>query len=112
MLSTYTGILMSYGFGQGFGAIELSISGMISTFFAGLPMKINGAIVRCSDPSFPGEYCTDWPSNMIFGKTLVTVTCWKDTTFRPGTTQIFCDEIDTGVAAAAAVRRAAALHRN
>jgi hypothetical protein len=80
-------------------------------FYIGLPMRMNGAIVRCQDPdrvvASLGS-CTDWPSSIVLGKSVVTATCWTEMfspdmamSYTPGMSTSppeptsFCDEIDS-----------------
>jgi hypothetical protein len=96
-LQQYTGVIIGYGSGEGIGAFALSISGQEVQFYIGRPMTINGSQIHCMNPGTPS--CTDWPTNIVLGATIVTATCWTDTTYQPGGATIFCDEIDTGIAA-------------
>jgi hypothetical protein len=69
-------------------------------FFIGLPMTINGTIVRCQSPdpiAVEAGFCTDWPSEIVEGMSVVTATCWSDTDFNPDRLTLFCDKIDSAL---------------
>jgi hypothetical protein len=46
----FTGVIRDYGLGNGTGGFTLTIGATTMDFFIGLPMKINGTIVRCQSP--------------------------------------------------------------
>jgi hypothetical protein len=75
----FTGVIVEYGLGNDTGYFVLTIGRKSMDFYIGLPMRINGAIVRCQDPdpdiASPGS-CTDWPPSIVLGKSVVTATCW------------------------------------
>jgi hypothetical protein len=82
---------------MGSGGFELLVDGKDTPFYLGHPVTMNGVVVHCQDPAVPGSpFCSDWPASMVLGKTIVTATCWVDTTYVPGQKTIVCDEIDTG----------------
>jgi len=96
-LHYFTGVLTLYGLGNNTGNFALKRGARNTTFYVGLPMKMNGVTVTCPDADFAKDpdVCTDWPSEIVLGKAVVTATCWYDTTvFREPT--LFCDEIDYG----------------
>jgi len=97
-LQTFTGVIVDYGTGNDFGTFGLRIRGTDTSFYIGLPMTMNGSNVTCHDPSLEhSKNCTDWPSAIVLGTTVVTATCWQASTFNPGTAAAeVCDEIDTG----------------
>jgi hypothetical protein len=107
----FTGVIVEYGFGNDTGGFVLTIGGKRTDFYIGLPMRMNGAVVRCQDPdpaiASPGS-CTDWPSAIVLGKSVVTATCWTvmfspdmAMIYTPGMSTstpeptLFCDEIDS-----------------
>jgi hypothetical protein len=97
-LQFFTGVLSDYGLGNGTGGFALTIGAKTMDFYIGLPMTMNGTIVLCTDanPTLrESGVCDDWPSAIIVGKSVVTATCWSDTTFNPGKSTLFCDEIDS-----------------
>jgi hypothetical protein len=75
----FTGVIVEYGLGNDTGGFVLTIGGKSMDFYIGLPMRMNGAIVRCQDPdpniASPAS-CTDWPPSIVLGKSVVTATCW------------------------------------
>jgi hypothetical protein len=84
-LQTFTGTITDYSKGNGFGAFGLKIKGVDTSFYLGSPVKMNGVVVTCQDPAFPSSgFCSDWPSAIVIGKSVVTATCWIDTTYAPG----------------------------
>jgi hypothetical protein len=92
-LQYFTGVINNYSAGNDIGTFDLTVAGKTMTFYIGLPMTINGrAIVGCQDSE-----CADWPPEIVEGRSVVTATCWSDATFEPGTTTLFCDEIDSAV---------------
>jgi hypothetical protein len=96
----FTGVISEYGLGNGNGSFTLIIRGSTKYFYIGLPMKMNGTVVQCRDPDpalADWGACTDWPSKIVLGKSIVTATCWSDSEFVPGTSTLFCDEIDYAV---------------
>jgi hypothetical protein len=93
-------VIRDYGLGNGTGSFTLTVGAKTMDFFIGLPMKINGAIVRCISPDpviVAAGFCTDWPSEIVEGTSVVTATCWSDADFRPGTSTLFCDELNSAV---------------
>jgi hypothetical protein len=96
-LQYFTGVINDYGLGNGTGSFSLTIGATTIDFYIGLPMKMNGNIVRCQshDPEVEFGSCTDWPSEIVEGESVVTATCWIDTEFKPGTSTLFCDEIES-----------------
>jgi hypothetical protein len=90
-LQCFTGVINHYSAGNDVGTFDLTLGGKTMTFYIGLPMTMNGrAVIGCQDSE-----CADWPSEIAEGKSVVTATCWPDTVFEPGTTNFFCDEIDS-----------------
>jgi hypothetical protein len=97
-LQHFTGVIGDYGFGEGTGGFYLIVGATKMDFYIGLPMKINGHIVRCQSPdpvSVQAGLCTDWPPQIVEGESVVTATCWSDLDFDPGTPTLFCDQIDS-----------------
>ena len=95
-LQRFTGVINNYSAGNDVGTFDLTFGGKTMTFYIGLPMTMNRRpIVACPDSG-----CADWPPEIVEGKSVVTVTCWPDTTFDPGTTTFFCDEIDSASSSA------------
>jgi hypothetical protein len=97
-LRYFTGVISDYGLGNGTGAFYLTIGSTKMDFFIGLPMKINGHIVQCQSPdpvSVQAGFCKDWPAEIVEGESVVTATCWSDWDFDPGTSTLFCDQIDS-----------------
>jgi hypothetical protein len=97
-LQYFTGVINDYGLGNGTGSFSLTIGATTMDFYVGLPMKMNGTIVRCQSPDLASVelgFCKDWPSEIVEGTSVVTATCWVDTEFKPGTATLFCDEIDS-----------------
>jgi len=79
---TGTGILEVYGRGNESGEFSIKqAKGGTLWFFFGSPITINGSVVWCGVP--PTASATpnpsDWPSNIVLGKTAVTVVYWKTT---------------------------------
>ncbi len=82
------------------GVFTLTIGTTAMDFIIGWPMKINGTIVLCQSPdpiAVEAGFCTDWPSEIVEGTSVVTATCWSDTDFNPGISTLFCDEIDSAL---------------
>jgi hypothetical protein len=96
-LQYFTGVIRDYGLGNGTGGFSLTLGAATISFYIGLPMKMNGSMVRCqsSGPAVEFGFCTHWPSEIVEGKSVVTATCWVDTEFKPGTSTLFCDEIES-----------------
>jgi hypothetical protein len=107
----FTGVIVEYGLGNDTGGFVLTIGGKSMDFYIGLPMRMNGAIVRCQDPdpniASPAS-CPDWPPSIVLGKSVVTATCWIEMfspdmalSYTPGMSAstpkptLFCDEIDS-----------------
>jgi hypothetical protein len=95
-LQYFTGVIKDYALGNGIGGFSLTVGAASISFHIGLPMKMNGDIVRCQspDPAVEFGFCTDWPSEIVEGKSVVTATCWVDTEFKPGISTLFCDKIE------------------
>jgi hypothetical protein len=99
-LQYFTGVIRDYGLGNGNGGFTLTIGVTTMDFFIGLPMKINGTIVRCQSPAsvaVESGHCTDWPSEIVEGTSVVTATYWSDMDFDPVTATVFCDEINSAL---------------
>jgi hypothetical protein len=99
-LQYFTGVIRDYGVGNGTGGFTLTIGATTMDFFIGLPIKINGTIVRCQSPDpvvVESGHCTDWPPEIVEGTSIVTATCWSDMDFNPGTSTVFCDQIDSAL---------------
>ena len=89
VLHTHTGILEDFGAGMALGSVVLRTeSGSKIEFFLGGAMRINGVRIRCARPSV----CQEWPSDLVLGTTVVTVTHW--TTLYRGNGVRATDEID------------------
>jgi hypothetical protein len=98
LLQYFTGVISDYGLGNGTGSFYLTIGATTMDFYIGWPMKINGTIVRCWSPDpfvVESGHCTDWPSEIVEGTSVVTVTCWSDADFKPDISTLFCDEINS-----------------
>lgn len=109
-LQTVTGVLIDYGIGNGTGSFDLrDASGNDHWIHIGSQMTINGVTVKCLNPDpkmADFGKCPDWPSTVVVGTTVVTATCWTDTSWRPGLGPVlFSDQIDIGTQAQIRARR-------
>jgi len=86
VLRSATGIIEDYGIGMKSGGVRIQPTiGRRIYFYVSDKMIINGKRVMCTNPPY-GTYmqppfCSDWPRNLIIGKTHVTVTYWKSTRY-------------------------------
>jgi hypothetical protein len=85
----FTGVLTGYLLGADAGGFTVkNASGTTMTFDVAMPMLINGQKVRCRiPPAYPTppyyQQCPDWPSTIVIGTTIVTVTWWMGSSGYP-----------------------------
>jgi hypothetical protein len=94
-MHTVTGVLTWYGRGNDSGAIVVRDPGGVEADVYMAPLVwINGVIVNCSHPGLAD--CTDWPTNIVVGTTVVTVSYWIDPVGFDGRVCWVSDQIDVG----------------
>lgn len=100
VMHTVTGVLTWYFVGNGAALIRVrDQAGVQWDINGGRAITINGVAVRCG---WPGDSsCTDWPSNVVIGTTVVTVSYWIDPIGFAGRQSLVSDQIDVGTQARA-----------
>jgi len=101
---TVTGVLTWYFVGNGAAAIRVrDQAGKEWDIYGARTRSINGVPIRCG---WPGDStCTDWPSNVVVGTTVVTVSYWIDPSGFGGNQCLVSDQIDVGTQARAHKRK-------
>jgi hypothetical protein len=79
-LQYLTGLLTEFGAGEGLGWFTLRDvrSGKERLLRIGSPMKVDGHIEHCLDPTRPRDrlMCYNWPATVVIGRTIVKATCY------------------------------------
>jgi hypothetical protein len=81
----YRGVITHYGVGNGRGDLTIvGRSGREISFAVSRPYRINGRTISCHQAPRanyrpPIMLCSDWPVNVILGRSKIDVTYWRST---------------------------------
>ncbi len=79
-LHTIRGTLAAYDIGNDEGGFAIKAGKKTYEVYVAANFRINGREVACDHAPMPGKprsiFCTDWPSNIVLGKTTVITEIW------------------------------------
>ena len=89
-LHTLTGTLTDFGVGNAMGGLTVRRGNTSTELYVGAMPRLDGRPIECDFPprrdAKPSGFCPYWPSNVVIGKTIVTVRYWKQR--RPDTSEL------------------------